>query len=76
MLIWSADKQILMTLNLNDPYCQQFIDAVASILVHLAQQGPALKEEREELSPAQMVYPCVPDRAPCLGAIPADRARQ
>jgi len=71
MRIWNANKRILMTLNLNDPYCQQFIEAVASILVHLAQQRPALRAEREELSPAQMVYR-VPDSAPCLGATPGE----
>lgn len=35
--------------NLNDPYCQQFIEAVASILVHLQQEEHASEAEQEEL---------------------------
>lgn len=38
------------TINLNDPHCQQFIEAIASILTHLAQQEPAPASEQERIA--------------------------
>lgn len=36
-------------IDLNDPHCQQFIEAMASIMVYLSQQAPIKKLPAERL---------------------------
>jgi hypothetical protein len=59
------------TINLNDPHCQAFVEAIASILTHLAEQEPAPASEQERIASylARLFAPALDrgDRAPHRG---------
>lgn len=39
------------TMNLNDPHCQEFIEAMAACLVHLPQRGARAEDKVEKAPP-------------------------